>query len=224
MSQQLLIWSISPFMIQQLESEGVMAFEIFWNADEEFNPEEDLDIELSETVKLNAEAILQEAMNAEERACIEIQGGFASIVHFLLSGEDNSDTLTGPKAVDSVVWEETVNENIWLLVNALVGKQKVKAASDYIASFLTPEETQNVSVALTRIGTGDFEARSKDLSCKSQEKRVVVNDTEIHMQLFGKRQEIALTSEAEEFINSELIPLYSSASKQGYGILIAWSI
>ena len=200
MSQQLLIWSVSPSLIQQLETEGVAAFEIFWNADEDFNIE-DCGIELSEALKLNAEGISNEGIVADERGTIEIQGRFANFIHWVLTGKEDASTLYGKTVVEFMVREEVIGENSWCLVNALVGSKKVRDAADYVASYLNPEETKNISLALAKIGSEDFELRCNTL----------IND-------------VVDISEVEEFIKSELIPLYSNASEQKYGILIAWSI
>ena len=54
-------------------------------------------------------------------------------------------------------------------------------------------------------------------------KKIVVTGDEITQQWYTRKY-VADISEAEEFIKSELIPLYSKASEQQYGILIAWSI
>lgn len=85
MSQQLLMWNISPFLIQQLKTEGLTAFEIFWTAEGEFNVgnyEENHDIELSQNLKLNAVVIFSSAaVNNSPRS----HGVNANIVHNRLS-------------------------------------------------------------------------------------------------------------------------------------------
>jgi hypothetical protein len=223
MSQQLFIWSVSPFLIQQLETEGVAAFEIFWTSDEEFNIE-DCGSNLSEALKLNSEAISREGSAAYDRGNIEIQGGYAVLLHCLLNGDDDGSTLYGENPLEFVVREEEIGENSWCLVNALVGTKKVRDAQDYVASYLNPEETKNISLALAKIGGEDFELRCDTLFSESKERRFVATGDEIYEKSYASRYITANVSDTEEFIKSELIPLYSNASKQKYGILIAWSI
>jgi hypothetical protein len=214
-------------MIHHLEIEGVKAFEIFWNADEDFNTqdyEKDYGIKLSESLKINAKNISNEAMEANERESIEIQGGYADLVHCLLNGDDDCTTLYGDKTLDFIVREEVMGENSWCLVNALVGTNKVRDAEDYVASYLNPEETKNISLALTKIGDEDFEVRCNTLFSESKERRFVCTGDAIYEQVYASKYNAGDISEVEEFIKSDLIPLYSSASEQGYGILIAWSI
>jgi hypothetical protein len=210
------MWSVSPFLIQQLETEGVRALEVFWN---------DFDIEdyWSETLKLNAEAISNEAIKVREQENIEIQGNWAGLIHSLLTGDDDDSTLTGTKDLDFIVREEVIGENSWCLVNALVGAKEVRDSGDYIASYLSPEETKNISLALAKIENEDFKVRCMTFFCESKQKKIVVTGDEITQQWYTRKY-IADISEAEEFIKSELIPLYSKASEQGYGILIGWSI
>ena len=209
MSQQLLMWNVSPFLIQQLEAEGVAVFEIFWDADEDFDIE---DYCQDSDVDLNIEAILEEAMVSEEREGIETQGRFAEFIHFLLTGE-NSRTLTGTSSLDFVVLEKEINNKKWFLTNALVGK-KVRDAEDYVASYWNPTETQEIFAALKKIeATDDFKARYQAFSSsnKTVSSRLgVVMDSDLE--------------NAKEFVSSELIPLYSDASERGNGILIGWSI
>jgi hypothetical protein len=224
MSQQLLIWSVSPSLIQQLETEGVAAFEIFWNADEDFNTE-DCDIKLSEALKLNAEAISNEGIVSYERGNIEIQGAFAQFAHWVLTRNEDVSTLNGETALGFMVCEEVIGENSWCLVNALVGSKKVRDAEDYVASYLNPEETKKISLALAKIGSEDFKVRCNTFFSESKERQFVVTGTEIHKQRqYIEINDIVDISEVEEFVKLELIPLYSNASEQGYGILIGWSI
>ncbi len=211
MSQQLLMWSVSPFLIQQLEIGGVVTLAVFFEADEDnedFEAEEfaqDFGIELSEIAKLNTTDIVKEAIAAEERNVIEIQGNYAEIIHFLLAGDDFS-TLAGVKSLDFIVREYIADESRCLLVNALVGSKKVKDAEDYVASYLSPTEVREISMALLKIEEENFKERCQVLFSPT----LSLTDYEL--------------AEAKDFIHSELIPLYSSASEQGYGILIAWSI
>jgi Domain of unknown function (DUF1877) len=220
MSQQLLMWSVSPFLIQQLETEGVRALEVFWNADEDFDVED----YWSEALKLNAEAISNEGIDANERENIEIQGNWAGIIHSLLTGDDDDSTLTGTKDLDFIVREEVISENSWCLVNALVGAKKVRDSDDYVASYLSPEQTKNISLALAKIGNEDFDLRCNTFFSESKERRFAAIGDAIYEQVYASKYIAADISEAEEFIKSELIPLYSKASEQQYGILIAWSI
>jgi hypothetical protein len=214
MSQQLLMWSVSPFLIQQLETEGVNAFEVFWNTDEDF---EDEDIDLSDT----AVAISKEAIAANMREGIEIQGGYAAIIHSLLAN-DVRDYGCGNPPLDFIIRKKEIDEKEWLLVNAFVGTKIVMGAEDYVASYFNPEEAQNIHLALVTIADEDFEMRCKTLFSLGNQSQIAITGSEIRKQ--GFRAEIADIAEAEEFIKSELIPIYSYASQQGYGVLIAWSI
>ena len=209
MSQQLLMWTVSPFLIQQLEIGGVAAFEIFWDADEDSDIE---DYSQDGNAELNIEAILNEAMVSEEREIIEIQGRFAELVHFLLTG-DNSRTLTSPGSLDFVVLEKEIDNKKWLLTTALAGKD-VRGAEDFAASYRNPTETQEICAALLAIEeANDFKERCEALSASNQSVLSML-DCVMNSDL----------EDAKEFISSELIPLYSDASERGHGVLIGWSI
>jgi Domain of unknown function (DUF1877) len=131
--------------------------------------------------------------------------------------------LTETEDLDFIVREVVIGENSWCLVNALVGAKKVRDSDDYVASYLSPEETKNISLALAKVENEDFKVRCMTFFSESNQKQIVVNGDEITQQWYT-RQYVADISEAEEFIKSELIPLYSKASEQQYGILIGWSI
>lgn len=231
MSQQLLIWGVSPFMIQQLEAEGVTAFEIFTNANETFNLEEyarDTDSQLSAAMQANAAAVLNEGMSAgKENTTIEIQGDHATLLHFLLTGEKEDSGLMGREPLDFILREEISNESSWLLANALVGSKNVEDAEDYVASYLNPEEASKLSKALIEIGAEDLGARCRALASVRRGTQVIVTDTEIHLEEGRGRHTQSINEfivAAKDLIHSELIPLYVKASDRGHGILIAWSM
>jgi hypothetical protein len=222
-----MMWGVSPFLVKQLETEGVRVLEILWDLDEDNieDYENDYGIKLSENLLFNADDISSEGIDPNEPGNIEIQGFFAKFIHWVLTGNEDANTLSGEKVSDFTVREEVISEKSWSLVNALVGTKRVKDAEDYVASYLSPVETKNISLALAKIGGEDFEVRCKTFFSASKERRFVVAGTEIHNQRqYMQMTDVIDISDVEEFVQSELIPLYSKASEMGYGILIAWSI
>ena len=209
MSQQLFICSVSPFLLQQIELEGVVALEIFEEADEDFELDDyvdDLELEFSENLRPNINTIVQEGVACNAQETIEIQGSFADAIHMLLIGNTDADTLTGRTIPDTLVTEEFVNDKTWQLANALVGLNKVTDADDYVASYLLPHEVQQISVALNTISHDDLNERIEALG---------LNDLNLSN---------AERAEAKEFISEELQSIYATATDKGYGILISWSI
>jgi hypothetical protein len=197
MSIEYFAYQISSSLVERLERNSTVFFQVFWDADlvedfEEFQEHaEEGGLDLSELGE-DALAIFTEAKHSELMT-LDVVGEFVESLHLLLSGEDMFYNTP-----DFIV----KNHNGLLLINALIGIHKIDVNMD--AFYLSPSEVKEVATALPRILEEDLEQRRS---------------------LFYPRARYSFypSSEVSEFLTNELLPLYQSSSEQGSAILIAIS-
>jgi hypothetical protein len=196
MSIEYFAYEIPGSLIERLNRNSAIFFELFWEAGsedfEEFQEYAEAGgIDLSE-LGSDARAIFTAAQQSELMS-LDVVGKFAESLHLLLSGEGMFYNMP-----DFLV----KTQSDLILINALIGIHKIDVDMD--AFYILPSEVKEVAMALPKIMDEDLERRQLLFYPRA-------------------RYDFYPASEVAKFLTDELIPFYQGVADRDAGILIAIS-